>query len=120
MIWGGPEEESKMDLFFPRKCLLRMIFSWRRPLEVIFSWRRASEIFFSRFPPALPQIINGHLLSYYFPDFLAMSVNAHMFNVQSRVKPDVAHNKETIPFQSWKIKPKFNKIGNLTQHPKVH
>ena len=26
MIWGGAEEKSKMDLFFPRESLLRIIF----------------------------------------------------------------------------------------------
>ncbi len=64
MIWGGPKEKSKMDLFFPLECLLRIIFSWRKPLE-IFSWGRPFEIyffpgegppryFFSQFPPGLP------------------------------------------------------------------
>ena len=30
---GGPEEKSKMNLFFPRRCLLKFIFSRGRPLE---------------------------------------------------------------------------------------
>ena len=51
---GGSEEKSKMNLFFPRECLLKFIFSWRRPLEIcfflemkfIFSWVRSFEIYF--------------------------------------------------------------------------
>ncbi len=39
----GAEEKSKMDLFFPRECLLRFIFSWRRACQ-----------FFSQFPPGIP------------------------------------------------------------------
>ena len=35
MIWGGAEEELKMDLFSPRKCLLKIIFSWR-PFKIYF------------------------------------------------------------------------------------
>ncbi len=42
MIWGGAEEISKMNLFFPGN-----------PFH-IFSWRRASKFFFSRFLPAPP------------------------------------------------------------------
>ncbi len=62
MFWGA-EEKSKMDLFFPRKCLLRIIFPGEGLLRFIFSWRRASEIFFLDFLRALPQIINGHPLT---------------------------------------------------------
>ncbi len=49
MIWGGPEEESKMDLFFTRKCLSRIIFSRRRPPEIYFFLEKAFwDLFFSR------------------------------------------------------------------------
>ncbi len=33
---GEPEEESKIGLFFPRKCLLRIIFSERKASEIFF------------------------------------------------------------------------------------
>ena len=41
MIWGAREEKYKMDLLFPRECLLRIIFSWGRPLEIYFFLKKA-------------------------------------------------------------------------------
>ncbi len=38
MIWGA-EEKSKMNLFFLRECLLKIIFSWKRPFEFFFPGR---------------------------------------------------------------------------------
>ena len=36
MIWGGAEENWKMNLFFPREDLLEIIFSRRRSLGIYF------------------------------------------------------------------------------------
>ncbi len=49
MIWGA-EEKSKMDLFFPRECLLRNIFFQGGLLKFIFSWGLL-RIFFSLYKP---------------------------------------------------------------------
>ena len=54
MIWGA-EEESKMDLFFPRKCLLRIIFSWGRPFEIYFFLEKGLQIFFSTSSEPFPR-----------------------------------------------------------------
>ncbi len=60
MIWGGPEENSKMNLFFPRDSLSKFFFP-AEGLFTIFFPRRG--LFFSRFPPASSQIINGRPLT---------------------------------------------------------
>ena len=54
MIWGAPEEKSKMDLFFSGNAIWELFVFWRGPLDIlllfwfhfIFSWRRPFEIFF--------------------------------------------------------------------------
>ena len=47
MIWGGPEEKSEMDLFFPRE---------------FFPGEGPPRFFFLYFLRASPQIINGRSL----------------------------------------------------------
>ncbi len=62
LMIGGLEEKQKMDLFFPRICLLKIIFpgeGFIKFIKFIFYWRRTSKIFFSRFPLDPPQIIRG-------------------------------------------------------------
>ena len=53
MIWGGGGGNIEMNLFFPRECLLKIVFSRGRTFESYFSRRRASK-FFSGSPPAPP------------------------------------------------------------------
>ena len=52
MIWGGRRKNrSKMNLFFPRQCLLKLIFSRRRPLKISSFLEKAFwNFFFPRRP----------------------------------------------------------------------
>ena len=56
IIWGGAEENSKVNLFFPRHSFSNFFFCGRP-----FFPGEGLPHFFSRFPPA-PQIINGRPL----------------------------------------------------------
>ena len=63
MIWGA-EEKSKMNLFFPRQCLLKFIFCWGRPFEIYFfpdMHLQKKKILDFLWPH--PQIINGRPLN---------------------------------------------------------
>ncbi len=49
MIWGGPEEISEMNLFFPGNPFRIKIFSSARPLKIYFFLGKASQnLFFPR------------------------------------------------------------------------
>ncbi len=71
MIWGGAEEISEMNLFFPGNPFRIKFFSSAKPLKIYFFLGKASQNLFSqRVPLKIYFFLERGHQNYFFLDFL--------------------------------------------------